>query len=48
MVHIGGGFDRRGYLVYPQLLTGRYKDMKVYIFKLPRFLSRLLKKLGVR
>ena len=48
MVHTGSRFDRRRYLVYPQLLTGRYMDMKVYIFKLPKFLSRLLKKLGVR
>ena len=30
------------------LRSWRYRDMKVYIFKLPKFLSRLLRKLGVR
>lgn len=48
MVYFGGRIDRCGYMVYPQLLTGRYKDMKVYILKLPRFLSKLIAKFQLK
>lgn len=46
VVPAGGGADMPGLVVYPPVLTHeRRGDMRIYIIKLPRLISRLIAKI---